>query len=467
MNAENLFQIDSIIHAKSVAIVGASGSPGKVGRMFMDRYVEAGCKTIYPINPRENEILGFKAYPRVTDIPYPVDLVHILLPPKAVIHSLKECIDKGVKGIIITSANFGLEDDDGKRQEQELVRMARGNNVRIIGPNCLGIYCPATHLPFPLGPAMNKGSIGIVTQSGSFADLLTKIATENGVYFSKAISCGNESDLNAVDFLEYLGEDADTKIILAYLEGIRDGRRFYQAARAISKKKPILAWKCGASAAGARAAASHTGAMAGAHRIWKGVFDGSGIIDVNSLEEALDCLYMFNSQPLPHGKRVAVVTGPGGPAVGAVDTCCELGLEVPGLHKETEEKIKKIIPPFGSSSQNPVDLSIAAIEMPEMYGDVIRLIDKDDNVDMIIVIGLGGDKFCQTIIKATKEIQKPIAIAAIHPLNVVAKDYKTLLGSGIPVYTDPKRCANALAKLAAYAKYRHRAINIKLQQKLQ
>jgi acyl-CoA synthetase (NDP forming) len=457
MNREKLSQIDSIINAKSVAIVGASGSPGKVGRMFMDRYIEAGCQTIYPINPRENEILGFKAYARVADIPYPVDLVHILLPPKAVVGVLKECIDKGVRGVIVTSAGFGLEGEDVAQQELEIVRTAREKNVRIIGPNCLGIYCPATHLPFPLGPAMNKGSIGIVTQSGSFADLLTKIATENGVYFSKAISCGNEADLNAVDFLEYLGKDPDTKIILAYLEGIRDGRQFYQLAREISKKKPILAWKCGASEAGATAAASHTGAMAGAHHVWKGVFDGSGIIEINSLEEALDCLYMFNSQPLPRGKQVAVVTGPGGPAVGTVDTCCELGLIVPKLKKETEEKIKTIIPPFGSSPQNPVDLSIAAIEMPEMYGDVIRLIDKDDNVDMIIVIGLGGDKFCQTIIKASKEIHKPIAIAAIHPLEVVAKDYKTLLGKGIPVYTDPKRCANALAKLVAYAEYRSRA----------
>jgi acyl-CoA synthetase (NDP forming) len=194
--------------------------------------------------------------------------------------------------------------------------------------------------------------------------------------------------------------------------------------------------------------------MAGAHRIWKGVFHGSGIIEINSLEEALDCLYMFDSQPLPRGRRVAIVTGPGGPAVGLVDACCELGLEVPKLRKETEERIKTIIPPFGSSPQNPVDLSIAAIEMPEMYGDVIRLADKDDNIDMIIVIGLGGETFCRTIIHAAKEIQKPIAIAAIHPLEVVSRDYKTLLGNGIPVYTDPKRCANALAKLVAYAKSR-------------
>ena len=444
-----------IINSKSVAIVGASGSPGKVGKMFMDRYIEAGFETIYPINPREEEILGLKAYASVADIPYPVDLVHILLPPKAVVPAINDCIKKGVKGIIVTSASFGLDGDDAKFKEQEIVRKAKEKNVRIIGPNCIGIYCPSSRLPFPLGQKIISGQIGIVTQSGSFADLLTKIATENGVYFSKAISCGNEADLNAVDFLEYLSKDEETKIILAYLEGTKDGRKFYRLAREITKTKPVIAWKCGSSEAGATAAASHTGAMAGDNNIWKGVFKGSGIISISSLEEALDCLYIFNCQPLPQGTKVGIVTGPGGPAVGAVDECIEFGLEVPRLSKETKEKIKNIIPPFGSSPENPVDLSIAAIEMPQMYGDVVKLLDKDDNVDMIVVIGLGGDVFCQTMIETAKDVQKPIAIAAISPMEVLACDFKSLLSNGIPVYPDPKRCINALSKFARYAKFRN------------
>jgi len=452
-------QIDDIIKSKSVAIVGASAAAGKVGRMFMDRYIEAGLQAIYPINPKENEILGFKAYPRVSDVPDRVDLVHVLLPPKAVVNTVKDCIEKGVKGIIVTSASFGLEGDDEKIKEAEMVRLANEKNIRILGPNCLGIYCPSSHLPFPLGPSMDQGSIGIVTQSGSFADLLTKIATAYGVYFSKAISCGNESDLNAVDLLEYLGEDEDTKIILAYLEGIKDGRKFNKLARKISKQKPILAWKCGASEAGAKAAASHTGAMAGSARVWKGVLNGAGVIQVNSLEEALDCLLMFNSQPLPKGNRVAVVTGPGGPAVGTMDACIEMELKVADFAPATKEEIKKIIPPFGSSADNPVDLSVAAIEMPHMYGGVIEHLNQDDNVDMIIVIGLGGDKFCRTIIDSTKNIQKPIAVAAIHPMDVVAQDYKTLISNGIPVYTDPRRGANALAKLVAYSEFRKKSAN--------
>ena len=447
--SKTLTQIDAIVNAQSVAIVGASGSPGKVGRLFLDRYVEAGCREIYPINPRENEILGLKAYPRVKDIPHPVDLVHILLPPNAVLGAVRDCIDKGVKGIIITSASLGIPEE----QEQEIVHLARERGIRILGPNCIGIYAPASHLPFPLGPSMQEGSIGIVSQSGSFADLVTKIATSYGVNFSKAISCGNEADLTATDLLEYLGDDPDTEVILAYLEGITDGPRFNRLLGRISGQKPVIVWKCGATEAGAKAAASHTGALAGSRDIWEAVLNRSGAIQVSSLEEALDCIYMFSTQPMPGGNRIAVATGPGGPAVGALDACIDMGLEAARLDPATRESIRKVIPPFGGSAENPVDLSIAAIEMPQMYGPVIDCLNGDDNVDMIIVIGLGGDRFCHTIIEACKKIQKPIAIAAIHPLDVIARDYKTLLSKNIPVYTDAGRCANALAKLSAYADF--------------
>ena len=171
MKKETMSQIDDIIHSQSVAVVGASAAPGKVGRMFMDRYVEAGFTTIYPVHPKEDDILGYKAYPRVSDVPGRVDLVHVLLPPKAVVGVVKDCIQKGVKGIIITSATYGFEDDPGKAKEKEIVEMAKAHGIRIVGPNCIGIYCPLTRLPFPLGPTMDEGSIGIVTQSGSFADL--------------------------------------------------------------------------------------------------------------------------------------------------------------------------------------------------------------------------------------------------------------------------------------------------------
>jgi acyl-CoA synthetase (NDP forming) len=373
-----------------------------------------------------------------------------------VITSVKECVAKGVKGIIITTAGFGEGGEKGKELEQEMARIARDGGARIVGPNCVGIYCPSSRLPFPRGPAMESGSVGIVSQSGSFADHLSLIATLNGVRFSKAISCGNECDLNALDFLEYLGEDSETKIIIVYLEGVKDGRRFYQLTRKISKKKPIIAWKSGMTEAGARAAASHTGALAGSRPIWEGVFRQVGIISVNSLEEVLDCLYAFYFQGMPRGKKVAIITGPGGPAVGTTDACLDLGLEVPRLSENTKNELRKVIPPVGTSVGNPVDLSIASAEDPKVYRDVIGILDRDENVDMLLAIGNGGKEFDDTIIEAMKESKKTLLVTLMMPIELVLQDFKLLQANSIPVYNDPRKAANALAKLANYAEFRRR-----------
>jgi len=371
--------------------------------------------------------------------------------------TIKECVAKGVKGIVINTAGFGEGGEEGKELEREMARIAREGGARIVGPNCIGIYCPSSGLPFLWSQGMESGSVGVVSQSGSLADHLTLIATRSGVKFSKAISSGNECDLTAVDFLEYLGEDPDTEIIVSYLEGIKDGGRFNQLAREISKKKPIIAWKCGASEAGARAAASHTGALAGAVPIWDGVLRGAGIISVKSLEEILDCLYAFYFQPLPAGRRVAIITGPGGPAVGTTDACLELGLEVPRLSEDTKEMLRKAMPPAGTSAENPIDLSLATVVAPDIYGEVIRILGREGNIDMLLVIGSGGEQFQSVIKEAARDIRKPLATAVIMYLESFIQDYTSLMESGIPIYPDPVRAARALAKLADYAEFRRRS----------
>jgi acyl-CoA synthetase (NDP forming) len=282
------------------------------------------------------------------------------------------------------------------------------------------------------------------------------IATLNGVRFSKAISCGNECDLNALDFLEYLGEDSETKIIIAYFEGVKDGRRFYRLTKEISKKKPIIAWKAGMTEAGAKAAASHTGALAGSRPIWEAVFRQVGIINVNSLEEVLDCLYAFYFQRMPRGKKVAIITGPGGPAVGTTDACLDLGLEVPQLSENIRNELSKVILPVGTSVGNPVDLSIASAEDPRVYKDVIRILDRDENVDMYLAIGNGGKEFNNTIIEAMKESKKTLLVTLMMPVELVLQDFKLLQANSIPVYTDPRKAVKAMAKLSSYAAFRRR-----------
>jgi acetyltransferase len=452
MTAKDLHsELRPIFHPRAVALIGASSGHGKVGRIFMERFLEAGFERLYPVNPREGEILGVETHPSVRDIPEPVDLALILAPPKAVKSAVKECAECGVKGIAIITGSVG---DGGAEEVREIVKIARAAGSRLIGPNCLGIYCPAARLPYPMRPSMESGSVGVVSQSGSFADLLTLMACENGVRFSKAVSCGNESDLNAVDFLEYLGEDPDTEIIVAYLEGIEDGRRFYRLARDLSRSKPLVIWKCGATAAGSRAAASHTGALSGSREIWSAVLRGAGILAVRSLEETLDCLYALYYQPLPKGRRVAIATGPGGPAVGTVDACVELGLELPRLSSETRRKLAEIIPASGTSVENPVDLSIAAIVAPHLYAEVVGLLDRDENLDMLLIIGTGGEGFAEAVRDAARAVSKPVVVSLINPVASLLRDYEILMGSGVPVYPDPMRAAVALAKLAEYAAIR-------------
>ena len=301
---------------------------------------------------------------------------------------------------------------------------------------------------------MEKGRVGIVSQSGSLADHLTLIATSNGVRFSKAISVGNQSDLKVVDFLEYLGDDPDTEVILSYLEGFSEGRRFHELTRRISPKKPLIVWKCGASDAGARAAASHTGSMAGSHLVWEGALRGDGAISVGSFEEMLDCATVFHHSPMPRGNRVAIITGPGGPAVGTTDACVRMGLEVPRLSTATKERLSESLPAVGTSVENPIDLSMASTGMPEIYGDVIRILGQDDHVDMMLAIGNGGEVFYRSIIEAVKEVKKPLAVCVLMPPEILLEGYRRLGGNGIPLYSDPVRAANALAKLVAYARFR-------------
>jgi acetate---CoA ligase (ADP-forming) len=453
-------ELDRIFHPRSVALLGASNKQGKIGRVLMERFLEMGFHELYPVNPGESEILGVKAYRTIADIPGPVDLAIIVTPTDLVPAAVKECASKKVRAIVITTSGFAETGEKGKELEQEMVRIARKSGTRIIGPNCVGIYCPSSRLPFPLGPGKESGSVGMVSQSGFFADFLTLTATANGIAFSKAVSCGNESDLNATDFLEYLGEDPETKTIVSYVEGMKDGTRFCRASKEISKKKPIILWKGGRTGAGAKAAVSHTGALAGSGRVWEGALRQAGVISVKSFEEALDGLYAFHLQPLPEGRRVGIVSGPGGMAVGTTDTCLDLGLEVPALSTHTIERLRKALPPVGGSVNNPIDLSLASLVAPTVYRDAIRIVAEDEGIDMLLVIAvIGGKLLHDLILEATSHIRakKPIVVALMAgPMQSVAQDFPLLLGSGISVYPDAARAARALAMLREHAQFRAR-----------
>jgi acyl-CoA synthetase (NDP forming) len=364
---------------------------------------------------------------------------------------------------VITTSGFGEAGEKGKELEQEMVRIAREGGARIIGPNCVGIYCPSSKLPFPLPAGKDSGSVGVVSQSGFFADFLTVTATANGIRFSKAISCGNESDLNVIDFLEYLGEDPETEIIVAYLEGVKDGRRFYNLAKEISKKKPIILWKGGVTEAGAKAAISHTGAMAGSGPIWEAALRQAGVISVKSFEEVIDSLYALHLQPLPRGRRVGIISGPGGTAVSTTDRCLEMGLEVPPFSTHTLERLRKTMPQVGGSIHNPIDLSLASVVNPRFHGDALRIVVDDENIDMLLVIAVvGGEPLRDLILEAMADvkIRKPLVVTVMAgSMQEVAQDFPLFLNSGISIYSDALRAAKALARLSEYARFRARWVD--------
>ena len=463
---KNIFaELDPIFHPKSLALIGASGKPGKIGRLFMERFLDTGFRELYPVNTGEGQVLGVKAYPNILDIPYPVDMALVLTPTGSALQAVKECTAKGVKLIVITTSGFGETGEKGKALELEMVRIARQHGTRIIGPNCVGIYCPSARLTFVLEAGKEPGSVGVVSQSGFFADYLTFVASANGIRFSKAISCGNEADLKAIDFLEYLGEDPETEMIVAYMEGVTDGRRLYNLSREISRKKPIIVWKGGMTPGGAHAAGSHTGALAGSRRVWEGALRQAGVVSVRSFEEVLDCLYAFYLQPLPKGRRVAIMSGPGSTAVATTDSCAELGLEVPRLSARTVKRLREVLPPVGVSAHNPVDLGLASVVGPHLYGDAVRILAKDENTDMMLLIGgVGGERLCTIVAEALAEAhtKKPLVVAVMAgTTQSLGRDIPLFLDRGISVYPEPLRGAKALSRLWEYARSRQRRLPVR------
>jgi acyl-CoA synthetase (NDP forming) len=453
-------QLNSIFYPRSVAIIGASAREGSFGRLFLEGFGRMGFKEIYPVHPREKELLGLKAYTNVQEIPLAVDLAIVLTPPSEALKVVKECTTKGVKGILLFSAGFREKGEEGKQAEAELAHIAFSGGARLIGPNSNGLYSPSSHLltlPGSLtagGLPAETGTVSVFSQSGSFNDYLTQVLTAKNLRFNKVVSCGNEADLSAVDFLEYFGVDRETKIIAGYLEGIKNGRKFYDLARMISKKKPIVIWKGGNTDVGARAALAHTGSLAGSKQVWDAVFKQAGIISVSNFEELTDCLLAFSWLPLPKGKRVAIVSGMGGTNVGTADNCNLMGLEITRFSEQTSRELAQILPAFGTASINPVDVGVGMLMAPQIYGQTIKLLAEDENVDMLIAVTAPESPLSvQSIAEAAEQIKKPMVVALFEIRGFFERQSQVLLDKHIPVYHEAKRAALALCKMADYAEY--------------
>jgi acyl-CoA synthetase (NDP forming) len=451
-----LSDLERIFHPRGVAIIGASNRPGNLGGFFLGGFLQQGFdrNQLYAVHPTEKEVAGVAAYPAVQAIPHDVDLALVFSPRDSVKGIVKDCVSKGVKGVIICTSGFAENGESGLKLQTEIAAIALAGGTRIIGPNCVGVYCPESKLINYAGwMPQESGPVGMFSHSGSMTVSIPVAASIMGMNFSKVISCGNECDLNAADFLEYFGRDPNTGIVIGYVEGIKDGRRFFQIARDVSKKKPILLWKGGTSDIGSRSAASHTGALAVKAQVWDAVCKQAGIIKVDCEDDMLDYLQAFYYLPRPRGNRVAVVSATGGLGVAIADACADYGLEVATLSESTLSRLRNIVPSVGTCLDNPVDIGMMSSFNLQMGIDTVKALAQDEGVDIIIkTVGTSNMDLVQNEFAALAGFDKPMIYIFSRALMAYLKALKPV--KGVAIYSTGRRAAQVMSKMIEYERYR-------------
>ena len=370
----------------SIAVIGASNTPGSWGNNIMKGILATEGRRIYPVNPKAAEVLGVKAYHSVLDIPDTVDLAVIVVAAELVPDVLRECVSKAVKAAVVISAGFAETGEEGRKLEAELVEIARRGGIRFIGPNSMGHADTRSQLStFGQAWEMHRGPAAVLAQSGNLCLKIVHNLTAAGVAFSKYISTGNEADLRMEDYLEYLAGDDDTRIIAAYIEGLRDGRRFLRLAREITARKPIVVVKVGGTGESARAVMSHTGALAGADEVYTAAFRQSGVIRVDDDDELCDVVYALLNCPLPRGNRVGILSIGGGPGALTAEACEKEGLAIGTLEPSTVRKLDKYLPPRWSR-RNPVDMAGPSTAEFPVIVDLLLALLEDDNIDAVFLL---------------------------------------------------------------------------------
>ncbi len=469
-----MIDLDAIFTPQSVAVVGASTTPGKVGHDIFVNILKGGYRgVLYPVNPGAESVACVRAYPSISEIPYPLDLAMIILPPKLAIGAIQEAIDKGVKGVVIVSAGFKEVGGEGLAIERRIVEMCREHGVRIVGPNCLGVINPLDNvrLNASFSARMPKaGNVSFISQSGALCTAVLDFAADRDFGFSKFISIGNKADVDEVDLLKYFQNDPDTEVIMIYLEELQCGQEFIKIAKEITggnRPKPILVIKSGRTSAGAQAAASHTGSLAGSEAVYDAIFKQSGIIRVESIDELFDFAIAFaykNENALgkmrrkvPNGNRVAIVTNAGGPGIVATDMTVVSGLELAKFHEDTVEVLKSHLPAT-ANVHNPVDIIGDAAQ--DRYESALNAVIRDEGVDGALVIltpqsmtnAIGT---AEAIVRIAKRSHKPILCCFMGIIDVSA-GVKYLQESGVPVYPFPEHTAKAFGAIYRYAKWLNR-----------
>ena len=471
--------LDYLFNPRSVAVIGASNAFGKWGFGIFRLLITKGGREIYPVNRHEPEVLGVKAYSSVNEIPVPVDCAVMIIPFREIPAAMDDCAQKGIKAAVIISGGFAETGEEGAKIQRETVEIARRAGIRFVGPNCMGHFnAYADFYTTPFVPSVRKGPVALISQSGNSGASIVHSGWKVGLGFSKFVSAGNEADLHFEDYLEYLAEDDETKVILGYVEGFREGRRFFELAREITRKKPIVIMKAARTESGARAARSHTAALAGSDLVIDAAFKQCGVIRVEEIGEMIDAALALLGQPLPRGKRVGVVSMGGGLGVVAADALRRQGFELPMPSPATMEKLNSKMSSRWSHG-NPVDPAGDLVS----YHSLWPLIE-DENMDITMIIGGFGmvgllddlvgavnmatdevDKMLQaaqgeelknldTTIELMKKYQKPVVFTTMVS-DAVRRGgvYDKLEQNYLTPCSTPEMAAKVLAHLVRYSEY--------------
>lgn len=448
----------------AVAVVGASDEVGSIGYRIMEQLVAQRFNgPVYPVNPKGGVILSVRAYASVREIPEQVDLAIIVVPKAAVPGVVDDCAARGVRAVVVISAGFAETDGDGRELQRQLVEKVRGYGMRMLGPNCLGLINtePAVQLGASFSPTYPKhGSIAMSSQSGALGIAILELATKLNLGLSNFVSMGNKADVTGNDLLQYWEDDPLTNVILLYLESFGNPRRFARIARRVSRTKPIVCVKSGRTSAGTRAACSRTAALAASDVATEALFQQTGVIRAETLEEMFDLAATLAHQPLPRGKRVGIVTNAGGPGILCIDACEAGGLEIPTVTERTRAELKSFLP-AAASLNNPVDMIASAT--PEQYAKTIEIALQDSNLDALVVIyipvGAADNKAIMAAVaqgvaagRAAGAREKPVVAVMMteDQANVPMK----LDGETVPRYLFPESAARVLSKVARYAEWR-------------
>lgn len=456
-------ELDAVMRPKSIAVIGATERAGSIGKETLSKLLEYGYKgQLYPVNPKADTVSGIKSYKSVKDIPGQVDLALILVRNDFVSSVIDECGEKGIKGLVVITAGFKESSHEGAVMEQEILEKVRKYGMRMVGPNCLGII--NTDAEYMMDATFAEalptaGRIGFVSQSGALGAAILNISKDMNVGLNQFVSIGNNSDINGETMMEYWEDDTDVDQILLYLEAISNPANFRKLASRITKKKPIIAVKSGRSAAGAKAASSHTGALAGADLATEALLKQCGVIRTDSMLELFETASVLTHCPLPKNNRVAIMTNAGGPGIMATDALCAAGLEIAQLSDKTMEILKAELPP-AASVKNPVDMIASATI--DQYKFTLETLIADENVDMVMVIFLPlMNVNPMDISNAVMEIKakhpkKPVI--GVMMANNEFFDEIVKHHTNIPFFRYPEPAASAMARLDAQRKWVERPV---------